>query len=43
MVTQGNQAMVLKQELKALGHWKDKPRGNPGKGYQAQRRGSSVD
>jgi len=25
---------VLKRELKALGYWKDKPRGDPAKGYK---------
>jgi len=25
---------VLKEELERLGHWKQKPRGNPVKGYQ---------
>ena len=28
---------VLKEELMALGHWKNKPRGNPSKGYQAMK------
>lgn len=25
---------VLKEELSALGYWRNKPRGNPKKGYQ---------
>jgi len=25
---------VLREELSALGYWKNKPRGNPAKGYQ---------
>ena len=27
---------VLKEELNTLGHWRNKTRGNPVKGYQAQ-------
>ena len=34
---------VLKGELKALGHWKDQPRGNPSAGFQAMGKGNDVD
>ena len=27
---------ALKEELSALGYWRNKARGNPSKGYQAQ-------
>ena len=29
---------VLRDELKTLGYWKTKPRGNPKLGYQAMRK-----
>jgi len=28
---------VLREELSALGYWKNKPRGNPSKGYKAMK------
>lgn len=30
---------VLKEELTALGYWKNLPRGNPQKAYQVSRKG----
>jgi hypothetical protein len=29
---------LLRDELKAIGNWKEKPRGNPKKGYQVANR-----
>ena len=34
---------ALKEELRALNHWKDLPRGNPRKGYESQIKGKCVD
>lgn len=30
---------VLKEELSLLGHWKNRPRGNPKKGYAMSKNG----
>ena len=33
---------VLKEGLSALGYWRNKPRGDPKKGYKAMKEGKNV-